>query len=118
RLKGRPEVKAKLTDAGDVTPKNTIAETHEAAAAFIAEKQDKHLFTIIIGGGHDLAFPHLRGIRRTLQPEHKLACINIDPHFDMRLDSPEITSGSPFYMALEQNLLPGESMVAFGVQEQ
>src|SRR4029077_4960325 len=46
----------------------------------------------------------------------KLGCINIDAHLDVRSVKPLITSGSPFYLALESGVLDAGRFVEFGIQ--
>ena len=68
-----------------------------------------------MGGGHDHGFSHLRGIAEAF-PGKTVGCINIDAHLDVRKAEPEITSGSPFYLALESGVLKPENFVEFGIQ--
>jgi arginase family enzyme len=46
----------------------------------------------------------------------RIGCINIDAHLDVRKADPLITSGSPFYLALESGILRGEDLIEFGIQ--
>lgn len=46
----------------------------------------------------------------------RLGCVNIDAHLDVRKPSPQIGSGSPFYLALESGLLEPKDFVEFGIQ--
>src|SRR5688572_32700315 len=60
KLKGNPNIKKYLRDCGDVQPQTTIEETHHKVAEFISDARNNSHFTIVVGGGHVLAFPHLR----------------------------------------------------------
>lgn len=92
-----------------------ISETHNQVAHAIQQAHENQSISIFIGGGHDLAFPHLKGVKDSFSGE--LACINIDPHFDLRPPNPEILSGSPFYLAIEEGIIQGENLSEFGIGE-
>ncbi len=73
---------------------------------------------IVIGGGHDYAYPWIKGMRelhRLKAPE--LGCINIDAHFDLRSPLPVMTSGSPFRRLLDEGVLSAASLIEFGIQQ-
>jgi formiminoglutamase len=46
-----------------------------------------------------------------------IACINIDAHLDVRKPSPVPSSGSPFYLAIEEGLLNKKNFIEFGIQD-
>ncbi|MFC5270195.1 formimidoylglutamase [Adhaeribacter terreus] len=117
KLKGNANVKKYLHDCGDFQPLNSIEETHQKAASFIADARLKSHFTVVVGGGHDLVFPHLQAYKNGRDSGKKTGCINIDVHLDLRPDKPIVTSGSPFYMALNSGILEGPDFVEFGIQE-
>ena len=117
KLKGNPAVKNYLLDCGDVKPETTIEATHQKVANSIADARLKSHFTIVVGGGHDLVYPHLLAYKNGRDTSKKTGCINIDVHLDLRPDKPVITSGSPFYLALNSGILEGENFVEFGIQE-
>src|SRR5688572_6066098 len=116
KLKGNADLKKYLRDCGDVSPLNSIEETHHKAASFIADARLKSHFTIIVGGGHDLVYPHLQAYKTGRDSGKKIGCINIDVHLDLRSDKPVVTSGSPFYMALNSGIIEGLDFVEFGIQ--
>jgi len=115
--KGVHAVQATVHDAGDHEIfGSAIARSHDSAACLVRDQQQTYGTTLIVGGGHDYAFPHLKGVANALDKEQKLGCINIDPHFDLRPCPDKILSGSPFYMALEAGLMNGRDLVEFGIQ--
>jgi formiminoglutamase len=115
--KGAHEVQSRFIDRGNVSPITTdIAGTHEKVAQQITEAHQKGHHSLVIGGGHDYAHAHLKGLKNNLREEQHLGCINIDPHFDLRAYQTDILSGSPFYMAIEEHLLEGKHLVEFGIQ--
>jgi formimidoylglutamase len=78
--------------------------------------------SVVVGGGHDHGAAHLKGVRDGSLQKNKrpprIGCINIDAHLDLRPPNPEITSGSPFYVAIENGWIKGEDLVEFGIQSQ
>jgi formiminoglutamase len=121
RMKGRTPVKEQLREHAQVSPiTSDIQQNHRAAAKEVQNQADAAPFTVVIGGGHDLAFPHLLGLKNSLRQrlgrEPHLGCINLDAHLDVRKPTPHITSGSPFYLALEEGVLEAAHFVEFGIQ--
>jgi len=120
RLKGRFPVHEAMEDLGDVQEiTSNIEENHRNAAQLIQSGHSKTGLSIIVGGGHDHGFSHLLGIHRAIRQKSdrlKLGCINIDAHLDVRKPHPTITSGSPFYLALESGVLHPSRFIEFGIQ--
>ncbi len=94
----------------------TVEENHEAAAELIREAAAGADRTVVVGGGHDHGYSQLLGLRRFLGPEVRLGCVNIDAHLDLRKPSPKISSGSPFYLAIENRIIEGRHLTEFGIQ--
>ena len=65
--------------------------------------QENHL-PVILGGGHDAAFPHFLGIQKYLETTGQtVGIINFDAHFDLRsLIDGKGHSGSPFLQIANQ----------------
>lgn len=130
RLKGRDPVQSTLHECGDVRPISTdIESNHNSAADLICNGHRASGLSVVVGGGHDHGYSHLLGIHRALEheltkklgdhahPEKiKLGCINIDAHLDVRKPSPWVTSGSPFYLAIESKILSPKNFLEFGIQ--
>lgn len=115
--KGANPVQSLVQDYGNVAPSDSnIKDTHEKVAALIHKAHDHYDGTLVVGGGHDYAYAHLRGLSGRMKDHQRLGCINIDPHFDMRSYDNAILSGSPFYMALEEAVIQGPNLVPFGIQ--
>lgn len=100
-------------DAGPFS--RDVAQNHRVAADLIRDQHRKHGLTVVVGGGNDHTYSQLVGLSEAL-PGKKIGCINIDPHFDVRKPAPSITSGSPFYLALESGILKPERFIEFGIQ--
>ncbi len=94
----------------------TIEENHERASELVREAALGADRTVVVGGGHDHGFSQLNGIRRHLGPDARIGCINIDAHLDLRKPAPKISSGSPFYLAIESGILRGPDLIEFGIQ--
>jgi formiminoglutamase len=97
---GKPKVP--LYDLGDILPGETIEATHEAATAAVRAVKNAGHFPLVLGGGHDLGFPHALGILECTKA--KTNFLNIDAHLDVRPSTPVITSGSPWYLLREHAL--------------
>ena len=57
---------------------------------------------LVLGGGHDVAYGHFRGVRGATTP--KTGIINFDAHFDLRPVADRPNSGTPFAQLLEEQL--------------
>jgi formiminoglutamase len=65
--------------------------------------QENHL-PVILGGGHDAAYPHFLGIQKHIETTGQtFGIINFDAHFDLRpLTDGKGHSGSPFFQIANQ----------------
>lgn len=117
KLGGANPVHEMMIDKGDVEiDRDETGQNHQRATAFVKEHHREHDFSLIIGGGHDYAYPHLQGVKEAYGQHFRLGCINIDAHLDLRPDEGAILSGSPFYMAIDRNVLQGHRLIEFGIQ--
>lgn len=117
RMKGIHPLLAKDIDISAIS--KDIVENHQRAAQEICKAQADENLTIVVGGGHDHGYSHLLGVKEALlqkNPNLRLGCINIDAHLDLRKSEPFITSGSPFYLALESEVIQGSDLIEFGIQ--
>lgn len=59
-------------------------------------------FPIVLGGSHDLAYGHFKGILEHRGRGSRIGIINFDAHFDLRSNTDGNNSGTPFYqLAME-----------------
>jgi formimidoylglutamase len=121
RFNGRAPVKAILKEDEDVAGLGSdIVLNHGLVAERLAFLQRTRARTVVVGGGHDIGFPHLQGVRDAvsirLGRPARIGCINLDAHLDVRPAEPVRTSGSPFFLALEGGVLLAEDLVEFGIQ--
>lgn len=107
-----------VADAGDIdTEGKTLEQIHDEQYDVVAEILAHGYVPIVIGGGHDTAWPTIRALESLARP---YGVVNIDAHADVRplKDGGRAHSGSPFYQMLTQqcsHLLPG-GFVEFGLQ--
>ena len=110
-----------MVDLGNVQTGETLEETHKALTEAVRAISSRGVFPLVLGGGHDLTYPGLKGLVQGLDlQEGQLGLINLDSHLDVRDMSHGITSGTPFRRALTElpnNALLGRSFVEFGIQE-
>ena len=90
----------KLFDAGTVSCENsTLEESQDSLAMAVEKLLDLNLFPILLGGGHEIAFGHYKGILNHLKSkgeEKNIGIINFDAHFDLRSYPKGGTSGTMF----------------------
>lgn len=119
RLKGRDGVLESVAEI-ELDPLTADArENHQRVIRRLAAAHREHGLSVVVGGGHDHGYSHLQGIYDALKTGKKkvrLGCINVDAHLDVRKAEPVITSGSPFYLALESGIIQPEDLVEFGIQ--
>lgn len=116
KMKGPSKVQETCRDLGDVTPITyDIVQNHRKASDLVKSVTAVDSCSVVVGGGHDHGFSHLRGVCEALAGK-RVGCINIDAHLDVRKAEPVITSGSPFYLALESGIIRTEDFIEFGIQ--
>ena len=105
-------------DLGDVLPLSSIEDTHAAGEHCVAKALESGHFPLVIGGGHDLAFPHALAFLRAAG-RAPTAYWNIDAHLDVRPVTSGITSGSPWYLLREHKNFRArqDSIHEFGLQK-
>jgi formiminoglutamase len=94
-----------IFDYGDlVTLDQNMEATHAKISKAVYDLLESRHFPVLLGGGHDLAYAHGRGIlNHVLCKEEKLGIINLDAHFDLRpLVNGKGHSGSPFFQLAEE----------------
>ncbi len=94
-----------IFDYGDIfTINQEVEASHEAITKITYDLLQSHHFPVLLGGGHDLAYAHGRGIQQYVQQKsEKLGIINLDAHFDLRpLNGGKSHSGSPFFQLAEE----------------
>lgn len=111
------ETPLNLCDFGDLICTDQNLESHQNDTAQAASELLKNgHFPIIMGGGHDLAYAHFKGIRKAF-PKKKIGIVNLDAHFDLREGSTQATSGTPFWQ-IAQEEKENFTYYCFGIQKE
>ncbi len=96
----------KLYDAGDILCQEiTLEEGQALLAEAVAKLWALNLFPLVLGGGHEVALGHYRGLRSGLEKkgrQGKLGIINFDAHFDIRPYNKVGSSGTMFRQIYDQ----------------
>lgn len=112
------EARLQVIDAGNVRPEGlTLNQIHDEQHDAVHEILDRGMMPIVLGGGHDTAWPTIRALESI---GTSFAVINIDAHADVRplKDGVSAHSGSPFRQMLdtENSCLADGGFVEFGLQ--
>lgn len=111
------ETPLNLSDFGDLICTDQNLESHQNATTQTASDLLKNgHFPILMGGGHDLAYAHFKGIRKAF-PNKKIGIVNLDAHFDLRERSTQATSGTPFWQ-IAQEEKENFTYYCFGIQKE
>lgn len=109
-----------LWDAGDILcVDGDLGASQEALAEAVFRIRTEGLFPLVLGGGHEVAFGHYRGHRRTLaEQERSIGIINFDAHFDLRPVKEEGSSGTMFRQIAREEQDAGRSFryLCLGIQ--
>ncbi len=107
-----------ILDYGDIfTLDQDMESSHEVISKITYDLLSSNHFPVLLGGGHDLAFAHGRGVLDFVRENNeKLGIINLDAHFDLRpMVKEKGHSGSPFLQLAEEN--PDDfNYLALGIQ--
>lgn len=90
------------------------------AAKRIADGHAQFGRSLVVGGTHDHVYSQLKGVLQAVQRKGKdksIGCINIDAHLDLRSNQPLMTSGSGFFVAIEEQILSPKNLVEFAIQK-
>jgi formiminoglutamase len=101
-----------LFDTGDIhCPDGNLPAAQEALAAVVEYILTAGYFPVVLGGGHDMAYGHGRGVRQYCAQAHpgaRIGIINCDAHFDLRRPAAGPTSGTPFYQLATESVSPAD----------
>lgn len=102
-------------DFGDIKIAKTLEETHDTLAEVIQTLVSANIVPIVLGGGHDIAYPNFVGFS---SGKKNVGVINIDTHLDFRKPIPKRNSGTSFRQMLDQHMSPLNAMnlVEIGTQ--
>lgn len=109
-----------VVDFGDIAcVKNDLESCQKAFALAVSHLVKNDVFPVALGGGHDIAYAHYKGLKDAL-PNKRIGIINFDAHFDLRPLENAPNSGTPFYQLLSEFGDKGELIdyFAIGIQKQ
>ena len=97
-----------IADAGDIVctsdgESDGLEQAQEELSAAIAHLLARGMLPIALGGGHEIAYGSFGGLARhiaTREKKPRIGIINLDAHFDLRMDA-RATSGTPFRQIAE-----------------
>ena len=121
RLKGSSHLLSIMQEPVMVPMGDDLTKNHENAVQEVVRVYSglgSKDCLIVVGGGHDYAYPWIRGIAEAKKDKRKkIACINLDAHFDLREYEPIMTSGSPFRRLIDEKHLQTKNLIEFGIQQ-
>lgn len=105
-----------IYDLGDLEIASRIEDTHSQAKEVLLEIHRAGHLPLVLGGGHDLVYPEAFGLIEATQ--QSCGFLNIDAHLDLRDTKNGITSGSPWFLLLEQSAFAKQkcNLMEFGIQ--
>ena len=106
-----------IARGGDIGYYPAIEDSHHALRSMVRRDLSAGAVPVVIGGGHDYGYPHVAAASDVFSAEN-IVLINVDAHLDVRPVSDGVmTSGSPFFMALESGVIHSKNFIEFGIQE-
>jgi len=107
-----------IVDFGNISCiEEDLESCQEAFSQSITQLLRNNIFPIAVGGGHDIAYAHFKGIYNHLEnlTNNRIGIINFDAHFDLRPVLENGNSGTPFYQIF--NEFDNVSYFALGIQK-
>lgn len=102
-----------VVDLGDIDCEGELEEIHERVENVVADVRSRGLFPIVLGGGHDIAYPSARG---GIGPGGRGGLVNVDAHLDVRPALPYRNSGTSIRMLVDEGTVDGNGLVEYGIQ--
>ena len=109
-----------IADVGDIVcMEDDMEACQDLFSHYITSLLQQDIFPIAMGGGHDIAYAHFKGIVKALKATDKkqIGIINFDAHFDLRPVESRANSGTPFNQILSE-YSDRVSYAAIGIQQQ
>lgn len=111
-----------LWDFGNIVcTDGNLERAQENLSNFVEWALNKGIFPLVLGGGHEVTYGHVKGIKQFLLSKGvaDLSALNLDAHFDNRECVENVgTSGTGFYQLMKE--LPSENLnfnyFAWGIQ--
>lgn len=91
-----------VSDAGTIFCSDSDMESaQEMLAEKISALLTANYFPVALGGGHDIAYGHFKGIHQFLGDSYSIGIVNFDAHLDLRDPVKGANSGTPFFQISE-----------------
>ena len=105
-----------IVDLGNISCEGQdLEDAQQKLSQCIFETRKAGYFPVVLGGGHEVAYPHFLGLKKAIAPESKLGIINIDAHFDLRQPKDGPSSGTPFFQINQLCISQGQEFPYFCV---
>ncbi len=113
----------RVVDVGDVIClEESMEDCQQEFSNIIEVLVKKDTFPIAIGGGHDMAYGHFKGLQNAISKsaKNKIGIINFDAHFDLRPVEIKPNSGTPFNQIINEQKQQNNHVdyFAIGIQRQ
>jgi len=95
----------RLFDAGNTKIQDTLEATHEIHSQIVRQIIADGKRLIVLGGGNDVSYADCLGLSQAVK---SLLAINVDAHFDVRVDAIR-NSGTPYRQLLEEGFVHPEN---------
>ncbi len=105
-----PSSETILLDVGDTLIQPTLEETHAVHSQLIQQFIQDGKRVVSLGGGNDLSYADCMGLAKA---GHEVLAINIDAHFDVRVDAVR-NSGTPYRQLLEEGWIQPNNFYEVG----
>jgi len=109
-------INAAVFDLGDTIIQPTLEKTHDVHTRIVEQILIAGKKLVILGGGNDISYPDGVAMAEVFGKEN-WAALNIDAHFDVRMDFPR-NSGTPYRQLLDENLINPENFYEIAYQRQ
>jgi formiminoglutamase len=100
----------RICDLGDTLTDGTLEEIHARQRAIVRRVIADGKRLVVLGGGNDISYPDCAGLA---DASESVLALNVDAHFDVRLDTPR-NSGTPYRQLLAERLVAPESFFEVG----
>lgn len=93
-----PQREISFYDCGNIVCEGeALEEAQDELTQVVETLLNKRIHPIVLGGGHELAWGHYKGIYKAI-PQKNLLIVNFDAHFDLRplVDGHQASSGTSF----------------------
>jgi formiminoglutamase len=107
-----------IYDVGNIQCRDALLEVaHHSLSKHLRQLLEQNCFPILLGGGHDIAYAHYKGIKSYVGAGKSVGIINLDAHFDLRKPEGSRNSGTPFYQIATEAKAGDFNYLCLGIQK-